>query len=152
MPLGEAKSLSGAPLSTVALSRADLVRWSTTQADRGRYASVVAFWHDAAETGQPQSVVAGAGDPVYTLRKNFADAAQALAAAKAKFAALERGQATISAECRGDSLLVAEGEVTISGVRPGVDGRWLLTSVTHTINKANSYRCEFQGETPKGGI
>jgi hypothetical protein len=150
LPVGEAKSLSGAPLETVPLSRGDLVRWDVTLADRGRYASVVAKWHDGSETGQPQTVTVGKGNPAYTLRGTFADAAEATAAARAKFASLERGQGTISGECRGDQRLAAEGQALISAVRDGVDGLWSLTHVTHTFSKAGGYRCEFQGETPKG--
>lgn len=150
VPIGEGKSATGMTLPSVPLARGDLSRWDVTLADRGRYASVSASWHDGTGTGQPQTVTVGEGDPAYVLRGTFRDAPEATAAARAKLAALLRGQGTISAECGGDERLGAEGEVLIGEVRDGVNGRWSLTHVTHTYSKTGGYRCEFQGETPKG--
>lgn len=150
-PEGEAKSVTGKSLPSVPLSRGGLSRWDVTLADRGRYASVTAEWHDVSGTGQPQPVTVGEGEPVYRLRGTFRDEAEARAAARAKYEALQRGQGTITAECGGDVRLAAEGEIEISGIRAGVDGRWSLTHVTHVFDSSGGYRCELQGETPKAG-
>jgi len=149
VPAGEAKSATGKSLPSVALSRGDFSRWDVTLADRGRYGSVTAHWHDVTGTGQPQPVTVGEGEPVYTLRGTYRDEAEARAAARAKYEALQRGRGTITAECGGDIRLAAEGVIVVSGIRDGVDGAWSLTHVTHVYSPVVGYRCELQGESPK---
>ncbi len=149
VPAGAGKSATGKTMPAVELARGDLARWDVTLADRGRYGAVTTCWHDGSGTGQPQEVTVGEGEPVYRLRGTFRDAAEARAAARAKYEALQRGKGTITAECGGDVRLAAEGEIVISGVRDGVDGRWSLTHVTHVYDPSGGYRCELQGENPK---
>jgi len=42
--------------------------------------------------------------------------------------------------------MAAEGKLTITGVRDGVNGDWTLTRVTHTID-GSGYRCSAEAET-----
>jgi hypothetical protein len=146
VPKGQAKSVSGKDLPAVTKLRTGLTRWNVTLAERNKYTRVITRWRDLANATDVE-VSVGSGDPVYRLRGSSPDAATATAAAKAKLAAFERGAGTISGTCPGDVAMAAEGCLTVSGVRPGVNGDWSLQQVVHVINKR--YSCEFEGETVK---
>ena len=101
-------------------------------AERGKYGAVTAEWHDKA-TAKRETVKAGDGDPIFKLRRSYPDATQAQAAAEAKLAALDRGTGTMEITLPGNPDLMAEGVINLSRFRSGIDGRWLLNRVTHTI-------------------
>jgi len=144
VPRGQAKSFSGKALPVVTKGRGDLSRWNVTLAERNKYLAVEARWRDLAAAADV-TIVVGSGEPVFRIRNSYPDAATALAAAKAKLAAFERGAGTLSGGCRGDISLGAEGELHLAGIRPGVDGKWTLRQVVHVIGDGG-YSCEFEGE------
>jgi uncharacterized protein len=129
---GQAKSATGKKIPKVQLQSEDVTSWQVTLAERGKYGAVTAEWHDKA-TAQRKTVKAGDGDPVFKLRRSYPDATQAQAAAEAKLAALDRGTGTLEITMPGNQSLMAEGVMTLSKFRAGIDGRWLLNRVTHTI-------------------
>ncbi|MCU7904430.1 MAG: hypothetical protein KZQ76_01010 [Candidatus Thiodiazotropha sp. (ex Epidulcina cf. delphinae)] len=129
---GQAKSVSGKLIPAVTIKANQLSSYRFTFADRGKYQSVVAHWHNTA-SGEREPVSAGAGSPAYTLRGNYPDQATAQAAAAAKLASLQRGEGvgTITLPC--DPRLAAEGEVSLSGLIDGVDGSWVASRVEHSL-------------------
>lgn len=148
VPPGEAKSASGKTLPTVSLAASRLSRWDVTLAERGKYPAVTAKWFNPLAAAE-QTVTAGEGEPVYTIGRRYPDQAAAESAAKARLESFSRGLATLRLTCPGDPLLVAESRLTLSGVRPGVDGAWSVTRVVHRFD-GGGYVCDIEAETPKG--
>ncbi|MCP5136611.1 MAG: late control protein [Gammaproteobacteria bacterium] len=144
---GATKSVSGQALPEVTLTPKDMGQWTVDEADRAAYAAVEAHYHDV-DAAERKTVTIGGGEPVYTIRGTKADQATATQAARAKFDALERGAATISlSDCPGNPGLLAEAPLITTGARDGVNGRWVITSATHTYNKRSGYRCLVEAET-----
>ncbi|MCU7933745.1 MAG: hypothetical protein KZQ99_02555 [Candidatus Thiodiazotropha sp. (ex Dulcina madagascariensis)] len=129
---GQAKSASGQLIPPVAITADQVSNYRFTFADRGKYKSVIAHWHNTA-TGEREPVSAGDGRPAYTLRGSYPDQPAASAAAAAKLASLQRGEGTGSITLPGDPRLAAEGIVTLSGFMDGVDGDWLASRVAHSL-------------------
>lgn len=139
---------SGQPkrLPLVPLDVGDCGSWSVTIADRGRYASVVAYWQNT-EAAERVEVRAGAGDPSMALKQTYATEEDAQAAANSKYRALSRATGTIRISgIVGDTSIAAERELLLSGFRAGIDGAgWVITSVVHRISKSG-YTCSLEAE------
>ncbi len=147
VPEGEAKSAGGKDLPAVSLAAGQISRWEVTVAERGKYPAVTAKWFDPGSASE-QTVTAGAGEPVFTLGRRYPDQATAASAAKARLSAFARGVATLRLTCPGNPRLAAESRLTLSGLRPGVDGEWSVRRVAHRLD-GGGYSCEIEAETPK---
>ena len=144
-PRGEAKTASGQPIPTVNLTRTQLSSWNVRLSDRDKYQSVTAYYHNTS-SGQRVAVTAGQGEPGYSLRNNHPDHASALQAAVAKLKNLNRGSGSLSLTMPGNPDLMAETPITISGIRTGIDGRWIATRVTHELS-SSGYVTTVEAET-----
>jgi uncharacterized protein len=144
---GQAKSASGKSIPEINLSLMDVSSWQTTLTERGKYGAVTAEWHDKAAALR-ETVKAGDSDPVFKMRRSYPDAIQAQAAADAKLAALDRGTGTLEIALPGNPNLMAEGVVNMIGFRSGIDGRWLLNRVTHSIG-SQGFSSSVSGESMK---
>lgn len=144
---GKVKSAGGNALPTVELSLADITSGSVTLAERGKYKAVRAEWFDTG-TAEKKAVTVGSGEPLYTLRHTYPDASGAKAAAEAKLTDLAHGVLTIRLGLPGDTRLMAEGAVLLSGIRSGIDGEWRIKRVTHSLS-SSGYSCEIEGEKPE---
>jgi len=147
VPAGEAKSASGRTIAPVTLGAGAVSRWEVTLAERGKYPAVTARWFDTASAAE-RTVTAGSGEPVFTIGRRYPDEQSAASAARAKLAAFARGLATLRLSCPGDPLLIAEGRMTVAGLRSGADGDWIITRVTHRLD-GGGYVCDIEAETPK---
>jgi len=147
-PRGEAKSVSGEELTAAALTAGQLTRYEVTQAERGKYQAVVARWYDTFKASE-ETVKAGDGEPVYTISRKYASGDAAKKAAEAQLAAFDRGLSKLTLACPGSAALMAEATLTVTGARAGVNGEWLITSVTHRLDNSG-YQCDVEAETPKG--
>ena len=135
VPRGEAKSASGKQLPVVTIHRNQTSRHTFTEGDRSRYESVTAQWHDAL-TGAALTETFGAGEPVYQLRGSFGSAAEALAAAEAKYRELQFKGARLSlAVSDMDVGLFAEGPIVAAGFRDGINGDWVADSVVIELSE-----------------
>lgn len=135
VPAGKATTASGRAMGEVAIACNTETSWRAVLADRGKYKRVVASWHDA-RNGQRVPEEAGSGDPAYTLRETYPDAASARRAAEAQLRALDLGTGTVHVELPGRPAIAAECPVVLSGFRAGagVDGRWVTTKVEHALS------------------
>lgn len=148
VPRGEAKSATGKSLPSVSLTRKDITSYRFTIAERGKYGKVIAHYRDEGKA-EDVAVTYGDGEPAYTIRHPYQNFEQAYAAAKAKKEALDRGTATVGVTMPGNADVAAEGKVTLSECRDGVDGTWVVTKATHVITGTGGFSTEFDGETPK---
>nr|VFK59903.1 MAG: hypothetical protein BECKTC1821F_GA0114240_103826 [Candidatus Kentron sp. TC] len=149
VPKGEAKTATGKLIPTVAIHRNQTSEHRVTLADRGRYRSVVAHWHDTG-TGERVAVRVGDGRPAFTLRHAYPNAVAAGDAARAKLDALGRGLGEISLTLKhGSPSLFAEAKLVLSDFRRGVDGEWVATRVSHNLGDGG-YETRVEAEAPKG--
>ncbi|MGR3484449.1 MAG: phage late control D family protein [Paracoccaceae bacterium] len=133
--LGTGLDATGAPMEAARIAPADLTGWTWSEEARDRYARVEATWRDAA-TGIEDVAVAGAGDPSKTLRPVFATRDEAMRAARAELNRSARGAIMIDCEGRFRPELFAGGLVELDGLRPNLDGRAEIVSVTHSLGGA----------------
>lgn len=150
VPSGKGKSSSGKELGGIAVAPGlNLISYSTSHKDSSRYKQVEASYYDRKKNERvPIIWDTGMEGPKYTLRSPFADEEEAKKAAKAKADDLVRAQATATFTIDGDPYALAESVVTVSGVRPGVDGKWRATSVVHNFSATSPYTTELQCEVP----
>ena len=127
---GRGKSASGLDLPTMNLTPKDVLSWSSVLAERKDYRTVVARYHDPSASDNV-AIQAGEGEPIFTIRQPFKDAATATQAAAAKLEEFTRGKSKLSLEAPGNSSLVAEAKLSLTGFRTGVDGPWTIESATH---------------------
>lgn len=140
---GESSSASGQDLDAVALTRPQLTHWSMTDSDRDRHGKTVARTYDYDSASHMTEQTGDAAGPDFVLKHPLPDRHSANRAAKARKRALERGAATLSLELPGVAVLVAESPIDISGVRKGVDGRWIVEHVEHVI-EGGGYSCRVE--------
>jgi phage protein D len=144
---GESKSVSGETLPPVSLVPTDCTTWRMVMSKRERAGMVVAYWH-AVKQAKRNEVKVGSGEPVRRLKQYYPSEAMALAAARADLSRRSRGQKTISLACTGSPSIAAEAPLTLAGFRPGVDGAWLITRVTHRLDASGGYLCDLEAEEP----
>jgi len=147
VPRGSSQTASGRTLPAMTIQGSELSRWSVTIADRERYASVVATYHDPAKA-EPVEVTVGSGEPAYRLRDPYPDEAAAQEAADARLRSAKLGEATLRATLAvGRPEAVAETPITVEGVREGVDGEWVAKRVRHRFGRSG-YTTEIESEVP----
>lgn len=144
---GTGMSATQGPVTAVRVTREQAGEYRVAFDDRRRWGSVTAYWYDRS-AGSRREVTAGSGSPVYALRDNQVDAQTARYAAQARLDALNRGGVALSLSLRpGEPTVKAESPLTLSGFRNGVDGRWIVTSVSHELS-GNGLTTDVEAEQP----
>ena len=146
VPKGQAKSVSGTLIEPVAIAGQQLTSWEASFADRDKYGSVQANFHNK-QTAEKETIKIGGAEPVYTLRHTYDSADQAKQNASAALERLKRGTGTLNISLPGNTRLISEGKITLSGIRAGVDGEWIATRVEHVLDNSG-YQCRLDAETP----
>lgn len=135
---------SGKTIPSVSLTPEEVTTVSVSLASRDKYKAVSAYYNDT-KTKKREQVKTGEGEPIYQMRHTFANADQAIKAAQAKLKSLSDNQTNLSLTCPGNTNLVAEGVIYLSGFREGIDGEWIITRATHTIN-TSGYTTSIEAE------
>jgi phage protein D len=140
------KSTGGSDLPVAAIDAGDCSDWSANIAERGRFKTVIAQWHDL-KTGKRSEERAGSGKPAITLKHTYQSKDAAKRAAKSKIEAMNRGGSKIQISgLVGDPTMSAELEAELSGFRDGLDGDgWVINSVTHSFT-SSGYTCNLEIE------
>lgn len=131
---GSGKTASGQPSSSVELSPGDVSHYSFTFADRSAYAKVQVRAYDTT-TGKQLTAEAGNGDAeggTLVDRQLYPDADAAKAAAQSQLAALNRGTASGRLQMPGRADIGADKILRLKDFKAGLDGDYLVESVTHT--------------------
>ncbi|MCS4503907.1 contractile injection system protein, VgrG/Pvc8 family [Arhodomonas aquaeolei] len=132
----------GEPVATI--RPGDVATWRAHFVGRSRLASVVAHYQDY-DLATRVAVTAGEGEPQKTMDRTFVDEPTALANAKAELGRARREARRLTLQMPGRPDLSSQRVIALAGFRDRVDGNWLVTQVTHTINK-RGYRCRVQCE------
>lgn len=130
-------------LDVLSLTRYKLSKWSMVRSSRDSTGTVIAYWHEKAKA-KKHEVKLGDGEPVRRLRHAYADAASAKAGAQAALDKSKRDEDKLSITLPGDPHVSAESPVTISEIRDGINGDWIVDSVTHKIDKSVGFNTSFE--------
>ena len=130
-------------LDVLSLTRYQLSKWSMVRSSRDSTGTVIAYWHEKAKA-KKHEVKLGDGEPVRRLRHAYADAASAKAGAQAALDKSKRDEDKLSISLPGDPHVSAESPVTISEIRDGINGDWIVDSVTHKIDKSVGFNTSFE--------
>lgn len=130
---GESKTATGAAMPVLSIGEGDLTSWRYRNSVRERVGRVVASYQSLKE-GKPLEVSAGQGEPVQRIKRRFPDADTAKRAADADWQRLQRAGRTLSLTMPGDADAMAEAKLQVAGLRPYVDGEWLITRATHILD------------------
>lgn len=124
----------GTAISATTILPTDVRSWSFDLGNRLRYDKVITTYHDVA-TGQPVEKTAGTGSVVYRSGNAFANELDAQAAANSILASYQRGGVTFSFEMPGRTDLFADGELTLDGFRPSLNGAgYRIETAEHKID------------------
>ena len=144
---GEARSVSGQDLPLIDITPPDATTWRVTLAERNKYKSVSAFYHDTA-SAERQKIQIGEGRPAKSLRYSYPNEEEARRAAQAKLESLNRGASKLSITLPGNPVLSAEVKLNLTSFRERANGKWLISRVEHTLDNSG-YRCQLDGEVPR---
>lgn len=144
---GESKSVSGQTLAPVLVTAADCTAYRMSLSKRETAGQVVAYWH-AVKKSKRNEVKVGSGEPVRRLKQYYPTQEMALAAARAELERRSRGEQTLALSTLGSPLVAAEAPLTVAGIRPDVDGEWLISRVTHKLDGSGGYTCDIEAEKP----
>lgn len=145
---GENKAADGSDLPVFEVHKSQIAEGSWQINGRGKYRCVIVEWTDT-NTAQVQTCKAGDGDPQLKMRHRYPNRAEAQRAADA---ALERGgraSGKIDIQLGGFwGDLMAEAKVKLAGIKPELEGEWLITSVTHRLGSTliTSFKAERDNE------
>jgi len=143
---GEAKTMSGTELPKLTLTPSHVSNWRMTLSKRETAGQVTAYYQ-ALKEAKRHAVTAGKGEPERKLKMTYPTQALALAAARSDLEKRARGEKTLNISMPGRPDVMAEQALTLQGFRPGVDGDWRITSVTHNLDE-NGYSVSFEAELP----
>jgi phage protein D len=132
---GESKTASGKTLPTISLTPASgITRFSVLETARESSGTVVAYYHATTR-----------------IKKYFPEKDMAVAAAKAELAKRDRAKSTLSMTLPGRNDLAAECPLVLAGFRDGVDGKYIVTRVVHSVAKLGGYSTSLEAELPTEG-
>ncbi|MEX0319436.1 MAG: contractile injection system protein, VgrG/Pvc8 family [Ruegeria sp.] len=146
---GKGKSADGSSLPVYRVNRTDISRGSWQINGRGRYGSVVAEWGERG-TATVHKVQIGRDDPKLILRHRHPNEAEARRAAEAALDRSHRASGTIDIQLGGFwGDLLAEGKVDLRGIKPELEGEWLITRVQHRLSRTLTTSFEAERDNEK---
>ncbi|MEQ9132640.1 MAG: hypothetical protein RJQ08_08365 [Salinisphaeraceae bacterium] len=122
----------------------DVSTWRAHFMPRREFQAVTAHYHDYG-AAERTPVTAGEGEPVKVLNRTYETADVALAHAKSTLARGRRKARSLTLTLPGRPDLATHTVLGLDGFRERVDNRWLITQVTHTLDK-RGYRCRVEAE------
>lgn len=144
------ETFSGKTLLTVAVKPEHVTHISAKITEANGYTVVKAAWHDPNTNGRKfeeedvgslgaqkrEQGETGGGQTPFVMNKMFNSKEEAIAAAKSKAAQLRRakGEVTVTL-AKGDPWIRAQMPIKVIGFRDGLDGSYIIDTVTHTYVK-----------------
>ncbi|MCW2410862.1 MULTISPECIES: contractile injection system protein, VgrG/Pvc8 family [unclassified Sphingobium] len=144
---GAGATTSGKALPQIEIPRSHVSSHSWQRQKREGQEGVAASWHDRGEAKR-KSVTVGAQKDAKRLRKVYPDEASATQAAIAERDRLKRAPATLDLTLAlGRPDATPEAGFTVSGFKDEIDAtRWLITEVTHRLDKSGGYTSALRAE------
>ncbi|KIC09818.1 late control protein D [Leisingera sp. ANG-M1] len=141
---GESLTASGKPMPVLPVTERGVSRWSYRNTLREKVGSVVASYQDLGR-GSQQECKAGDGAPIHRVKRRFPDQASAQRAAETELRRLHRAGRSLSIDMKGDPDAKAEAVLQAAGFRSFIDGPWLITRATHSLD-SGGYRTSVELE------
>ncbi len=136
---GAATTTGGATLATIAIRRQSGDGHNWQRQKRDGQAGVTASWHDR-KAARRQTFTVGEKDGAKKLRKTYPDEAAARRAAMAEHDRLKRATATFDCKLAlGRPEIYVEMRANVSGFKPGIDGSWLISEVSHSLDNGSCF-------------
>ena len=136
---GAGATTTGKPLPTIAITRRSGDGHSWQRQKRDGQEGVTASWHDRA-AAKRRTVTVGKEEGAKKLRKTYPDEASARRAATAESDRLKRAPATFDMRLAlGRPDIYPDLRANVSGFKAGIDGTWLVSDVTHSLDKGGGY-------------
>lgn len=147
MSVGTGSTASGKDMPTIELTRRDGDHIRYHVADRDSYTGVHASWQDKGKAKR-RHVLAGVIGNAKRLRQLYASEEDALEAARAEWARLRRGMATLRFDLAyGRPDLAPQTKVRFVGTKEPISSTvWLLSRVTHKLDDSG-LTTSAEGET-----
>jgi hypothetical protein len=157
VPRSSGMSASGQPLVPIAATWGDnLISWSIAPIlSRLDYAEYGARWYDLDKAKwNREAASASAGDGVTAKHTgNFKAATKTQATERANSSKAEGGREKGGADhvvIHGEPAAQAEATCNVSGVRPGVDGSYVISEVTHHLSRHEGFTTTLALKQPSG--
>jgi len=148
MSIGGAQAVSGKPLETLTVQRADGDQHNFHESDRDAYTGIRARWHDVGK-GRGRTVLAGKTGHVKFLRGDFASKEDAERAAEAELARVKRGASTFSLNIAiGRPDVYPEMPAIARGWKPEIEAiEWIVVKATHSYTPNDGYTTNVEFES-----
>jgi phage protein D len=141
---GLAKSVSGIDLPTTAVDIGDVIAWSYTESKREDYGKVRAEYVNFDE-GEIRENEVGNDGTGYSISGVSANKTDAEILGNTVLANLKRSHQKLQLSTIGNTDLVAESKVALTGFKPGIPTVWLITKAEHTLD-SGGFKTQIEGE------
>lgn len=145
---GAGTTTGGTALPTLAIRRRSGDSHTWQRQKRDGQDGVSASWHDRA-AAKRKFVTVGTEKGAKKLRKTYPDEASARRAARAEHDRLKRAPATFDIKLAlGRADAYPDLRATVTGFKAGIDGTWLISEVTHSVDRGGGFVTSIRMETP----
>jgi phage protein D len=138
MDKGEGTSASGLPMPPISIPPHDVLQWNKTISEQLDFKKVCASWSDYERAEEREIYFPGPpqpGENVLRLPHLFNNEREAKEAAEAKYRETNREDESLSLTMIGNPDITAEGKISLSNFRTGVDGSYIVKSATHSFSR-----------------
>lgn len=133
---GEGLTAAGDALTPPVIDRKDMSDWRWSLDGREIYRRAEAEWCEPG-AAKRHLITRGSGEPCRRLRHPFSSAEEASRACEAALSKSDRSGMKISVSVAGFRPSIMAGtKVTLSGLRPELNGEWHVKSATHSLTTA----------------
>lgn len=137
-------------LPTTVIDKSECESWSFDVEPRPLFGKVQAGWYDRSKNAVAyEEEATGRDGPAKRLRKVFASAAEAKAAAKSEGQRLGRATGSGSITLAGRPDIMADAPIQTTGFRTGASGLWRCGGIDHVYD--DTYKTIIELEAPEEG-
>jgi phage protein D len=140
---GLAKSVTGMALDTTTIDIGEVISWSYTESRRDDYGKVKTETVDF-DSGEIVENVVGDG-VAYAISGAFSDEGIATIVANALVKNFRSGHQKIQISTIGNTNLIAESKIILTGFKPGIPTVWTITKAEHTLD-SSGFHTQITGE------
>jgi phage protein D len=144
---GLAKSVTGMVLGSTTIDLSDVISWNYTESQRDDYGKVRAE-HVDFDAGETVENAVGEG-VAYALSGAFSSENLASTIASAVLSKLNKSHQKIQISTIGNTALIAESKIILTGFKPGIPTVWTITKAEHTLD-SGGYKTQIEGEVYGG--
>ena len=127
-----------------------LENWTHETPPAGDYTGVRAWYRD--ENSERKEVTEGSDEKVFEIKFTKNSEEEARSAAKNKLREISRGTGKLTfgltiSKTLNPAELTAGQVISVSGIRNGVDGDWLISKITHILSTDGSFTSQLECES-----